>query len=113
MGRETGLHVPQRLNGCRDRLGKRISEVITATTSPDPHNYDKHDIVSCNECGESFVCLCNRATECPCAQVNLSRDEAEWIGWQTGNECVCQSCLLRFRDAARGALAPAPIRSSP
>jgi hypothetical protein len=84
----------------------RILFVSKASPQPDQHNYDKHDIVSCGECGESFVCLCNRATECPCAQVNLSRDEAEWIGWQTGNECVCQACLLRFRDAARLVLAP-------
>jgi hypothetical protein len=75
--------------------------------SSDQHNYGKHDIVTCNECGESFVCLCNRAAECPCAQVCLSRDESEWIGWQTGNECVCQTCLLRFRDAARLVLDPA------
>jgi len=51
--------------------------------------------------------LCNRATECPCASVNLTRDEAEWIGWQTGQECVCIPCLLRLRDEARAVLKPA------
>lgn len=68
------------------------------------HNYAKHDILSCPLCGESHICLCNRATECPCASVNLTRDEAEWIGWQTGNECVCIPCLLRLRDEARTVL---------
>lgn len=67
------------------------------------HNYSKHDILTCPLCGESHVCLCNRATECPCAEVNLTRDEAEWIGWQTGNECVCVPCLLQLREQARAA----------
>ena len=65
------------------------------------HNYSKHDIVNCSLCGVSFVCLCNRATECPCAAVNLTRDEAEWIGWQTGQECVCLACLLELQGTAR------------
>jgi hypothetical protein len=60
--------------------------------------------MTCPLCGEGHVCLCNRASECPCAQVNLTRDEAEWIGWQTGQECVCIPCLLRLRDEARGLL---------
>jgi hypothetical protein len=66
-----------------------------------PHNYAKHDIMPCSLCGDAFVCLCNRAADCPCAQVNLSRDEAEWIGWQTDGECVCILCLLRLRTEAR------------
>ncbi len=70
--------------------------------SESEHNYSKHDIVNCGLCEESFVCLCNRAAECPCAQVNLTRDEAEWIGWQTGQECVCLGCLVRLREEARG-----------
>jgi hypothetical protein len=65
------------------------------------HRYSKHDIVNCMLCGEAFVCLCNRATECPCARVNLTRDESEWIGWQTGQECVCLNCLVRLRGEAR------------
>lgn len=72
--------------------------------APELHNYAKHDILSCGECGESFVCLCNRASDCPCAQVHLSRDEAEWIGWQTGSECICMNCLLKYRAAARQVL---------
>lgn len=64
------------------------------------HNHDKHDILNCPLCGDSHVCLCNRASECPCAQVNLTRDEAEWIGWQTGNECVCISCMMKLREQA-------------
>ena len=71
-----------------------------------PHNYAKHDIMTCPLCAESHVCLCNRANECPCAQVNLTRDESEWIGWQTGNECVCIPCLLRLRKEARAVLEP-------
>jgi hypothetical protein len=34
--------------------------------------------------------------------VNLTRDEAEWIGWQTGQECVCLGCLVRLREEVRG-----------
>lgn len=73
------------------------------------HNYDKHDFVACQYCGETFVCLCNRATECPCAQVNLNRDESEWISWQTGGDCVCMTCLLRLRSDARVALSGSVI----
>lgn len=65
------------------------------------HNYDKHDIVPCMLCQETFTCLCNRATECPCAQVNLTGNEAEWISWQTGGDCVCIACLMKLRDEAR------------
>lgn len=68
------------------------------------HNYAKHDIVTCPMCGDNHVCLCNRANDCPCSQVNLTRDESEWIGWQTGNECVCIPCLLRLRREARSVL---------
>lgn len=74
-------------------------------TAPVPlHNYSKHDRVPCTRCGEIFLCLCNRATECPCAEVNLTRDEAEWIGWQTGGDCVCMACLRQLREEARAAL---------
>ena len=71
---------------------------------PVTHNFDKHDIVPCSLCSEAFVCLCNRAADCPCAQVNLSRDESEWISWQTGGDCVCISCLLKLRGEARQAV---------
>lgn len=70
-----------------------------------PHNFDKHDLVSCRLCEVSFVCLCNRAAECPCTQVNLSADESEWIGGQTGGDCVCIPCLLSLRQQARLSLA--------
>ncbi|MEN3940057.1 cysteine-rich CWC family protein [Prosthecobacter sp. SYSU 5D2] len=69
------------------------------------HNQDKHDIISCPLCEASFVCLCNRATACPCNRVNLSPDETEWISWQTQGDCVCISCLLSLKQAARLALA--------
>lgn len=74
---------------------------VTKLIHADTHNYAKHDIVTCPLCAESHVCLCNRAADCPCAQINLTRDESEWIGWQTGNECVCISCLLKLREQAR------------
>lgn len=62
---------------------------------------DKHDILTCQRCQESFACFCNRPAACPCAQVNVTRDEAEWISWQTTGECVCIPCLTRLRDEAR------------
>lgn len=77
------------------------------------HNYAKHETVSCPLCTESHVCMCNRAVECPCTQVNLTRDEAEWIGWQTENECVCVPCLLRLRVEARAALKSADWEEMP
>jgi hypothetical protein len=82
-----------------------VSVVIQAIET-NLHNYAKHDILTCPLCGESHLCMCNRATECPCTAVNLSRDEADWISWQTGNECVCIPCLLRLREEARAALKP-------
>ncbi|TDU71106.1 Cysteine-rich CWC [Prosthecobacter fusiformis] len=68
------------------------------------HNYAKHDIVPCQLCSQTFVCLCNRAADCPCAQVNLSPDEAQWIGWQTGGDCICIACLKKMRQDAKTAL---------
>jgi hypothetical protein len=65
------------------------------------HNYSKHDILPCSLCENTFICLCNRAADCPCAQVNLTRDEAEWIGWQTEGDCICIQCLTRLRTEAR------------
>jgi len=69
-----------------------------------PLNEGKHDIIPCILCQESFTCLCNRASQCPCSQVNLTRDEAEWIGWQTGGDCVCITCLTRLRQQARAVM---------
>ncbi len=68
------------------------------------HNHAKHDLLSCPQCGETFVCLCNRASDCPCAQVNLTRDESEWISWQTGGDCICIACLMKMRESARQAV---------
>ena len=69
------------------------------------HNCDKHDIAPCHLCDAPFVCLCNRASECPCAQISLSPDEAEWISWQTQGDCICIPCLLKLKQQARLALA--------
>ncbi|SKB08237.1 Cysteine-rich CWC [Prosthecobacter debontii] len=65
---------------------------------------DKHDILTCPMCEASFTCFCNRPAACPCVQANVTRDEAEWISWQTGGECVCIACLMRLREEARQVL---------
>jgi hypothetical protein len=48
--------------------------------------------------------MSQKATECACGDIYLTADEAEWISWQTGGDCVCVPCLLELRQQARATL---------
>lgn len=63
-----------------------------------PHNLEKHDLQTCHRCDETFPCLANRVGECPCHAVPLTREETEWIAFQTREECICVRCLIALRD---------------
>lgn len=66
--------------------------------SADSPNFSKHDVLDCILCEEIFSCLANRAHECPCNQVRLTSEQAEWIEMKTDGVCVCNACLLKLRE---------------
>ncbi len=68
-------------------------------TLADP--YGKHAHPECPACGGTFLCMANRAGNCPCTAVSLTRDEVQSLTWLWGESCLCSQCLTRERDRLR------------
>ncbi len=64
---------------------------------------EKHDRPECPACGAGFLCMANRAGQCPCTEVALTRDEMQALTWEWGESCLCPGCLRAERDRLRGA----------
>lgn len=62
---------------------------------------EKHDCLPCPACGQTFRCMANRAEHCPCAEINLTRDEMLELTWLWGESCLCPFCLVAERDKLR------------
>ncbi len=61
---------------------------------------NKHQSTRCHLCGEEFICKLTRGWLCRCTEIELTAEQSEKIQEQTGGTCVCNSCLLRLRDAS-------------
>ena len=79
----------------------RSGSVLLYMTDGSADPADKHDHPACPSCGETFLCMANRAGHCPCTQVSLTRDEMQSLTWLWGESCLCPNCLLRERDLLR------------
>ena len=79
---------------------RSVVTIIMSDLPADPA--DKHDHPDCPACGESFLCMANRAGHCPCTRVPLTRDEIQSLTWLWGESCLCPCCLVQERDRLRG-----------
>lgn len=57
----------------------------------------KHETLYCERCNTSFECKANSSTYCQCTQIDLTIDEAEYIGEYFEN-CLCISCLKELKN---------------
>lgn len=56
-----------------------------------------HEIKYCPRCSSAFECKPGNITQCQCFDVQLSRQELEFIK-EIYDDCVCKNCLIELKQ---------------
>ncbi|GAA4096209.1 hypothetical protein GCM10022392_19230 [Mucilaginibacter panaciglaebae] len=56
----------------------------------------KHEIISCDRCGDRIECKANSYTKCQCSVVPLTINEVQYIS-ENYDGCMCAKCLLELQ----------------
>ncbi len=56
----------------------------------------KHETILCERCHTSFECKANSSIRCQCRQVEITPEEAEYIG-ESFDSCLCAGCLNELK----------------
>ncbi|MBD3748250.1 MAG: cysteine-rich CWC family protein [Sphingobacteriales bacterium] len=65
--------------------------------------YTKHEVITCERCGDKIECKANNYTQCQCAQVSLNLNELQYIS-ENYEECMCAHCLEELAKEYRESL---------
>jgi len=76
-----------------------MDDIIFPTRGlPDfPTKNTKHEIISCERCGNSIECKANAYTKCQCSKVQLNLNEVQYIS-ENYEGCMCAGCLLEMQS---------------
>jgi hypothetical protein len=63
----------------------------------------KHEIISCERCGDRIECKANSYTKCQCSVVQLNLNEVQYIA-ENFDGCMCAACLLALQQEYQATL---------